>query len=247
MVAALKAGRPPRVGPAPNYDTDRARRFPIASSEMAREIRRRHRHASRPGALGQDSTPLPGLRSRRESYCWGGGFRHRATFPSFRLRCARPPDIDKVGRAGCRFRLALQVAAATDLYPSAAAHRPQRAAQRGRPHRHSGEHGPGGPCSVALQHSLKSLFTPFRRRPSSCARPNMQANRHPSSQRRRGAPPNLGLTTSRPADPDAPKVLWRSPSPARARDLVVLDAPDPVTRCGRWHVLSPPSSAAGAP
>ena len=199
-------------------------------------IRRRHRHASRQRRLGRGARYPAGLRSHREVRL-GRARRHRARLQA---RLHAPAGHGQGGAPAGRCRRGPHGADGDRPLSRRPPHRPQRAAQRGRPQ-------PAGRARRGLLRRLQqhpqSLHA-VRRRPA--AAPGQHAgDRHPARQRRRGAR-HLGHDHDPGGEADAPEGLRRCRRRARGpgdagRARSRHGAREPSRRC--W----PPSSAAGGP
>ena len=176
MVAALKGGATV-VGAAPNYDTDRPAQIRRVF-EMAREFDVDIDMHLDSGASAEELDTLL-VCDLTEKYGWGGRV---AIGHVSKLASMRQPDMDKVARRAGRFRRGAHGADGDRPLSRRPPHRPQRAAQRGRP-QPAGRAGRG--LLRRLQQHPQSLHA-VRRRPA--AAPGQHAgDRHPARQRRRGA------------------------------------------------------------
>ncbi len=126
MVAALKNGASV-VGAAPNYDTDRPAQIRRVLRDGAR-VRRRYRHASGQRRLGRRARHAAGLRADREVWLGRPG-RDR---PCSKLASMPPARHGQGGQAHGRRRRRAYGADGDRPLSRRPAHRPQRAAQRGR-------------------------------------------------------------------------------------------------------------------
>src|SRR5882724_218286 len=215
MVAALKGGATV-VGAAPNYDTDRAAQIRRVF-EMAREFDVDIDMHLDSGASAEELDTLL-VCDLTEKYGWGGRV---AIGHVSKLASMRQLDMDKVARRLADSGVALTVLTATDLYLGG---------------RHTDHNVPrnvvdanrlaeqGVVCSVASNNILNP-FTPFGDG-QLLRQVNMQA-----------------IVTQRGSDADV-RTAWDMTTSAAARlmrlkdygiavgapaDLVILDAPDPVT------------------
>ena len=215
MVAALKAGASV-VGAAPNYDTDRAAQIRRVF-EMAREFDVDIDMHLDSGASAEELDTLL-VCDLADKYGWGGRV---AIGHVSKLAAMRPPDMDKVARRLAGAGVALTVLTATDLYLGG---------------RHADHNVPrnvvdlnrladaGVTCSVASNNILNP-FTPFGDG-QLLRQANMQA-----------------IVTQRGNDQEV-RAIWDMTTTEAAKlmrlkdygvalgapaDLVVLDAPDPVT------------------
>jgi cytosine deaminase len=215
MVAALKNGATV-VGAAPNYDTDRPAQIRRVF-EMAREFDVDiDMHLDSGASADELDTPL--VCDLTEKYGWGGRVAI-GMFRSWRPCASRTWTRwrDACADAG----VALTVLTATDLYPAAATRTTTCRATSSTPTRLAEQ---GVACSVASNNILNP-FTPFGDG-QLLRQVNMQA-----------------IVTQRGSDADV-RAAWDMTTSAAARlmrlkdygiavgapaDLVVLDAPDPVT------------------
>lgn len=215
MVAALKAGATV-VGAAPNYDTDRPAQIRRVF-EMAREFDVDIDMHLDSGASAEELDTLL-VCDLTEKYGWGGRV---AIGHVSKLASMRPPDMDKVAHRLAGAGVALTVLTATDLYLGG---------------RHTDHNVPrnvvdlnrlaghGVVCSVASNNILNP-FTPFGDG-QLLRQANMQA-----------------IVTQRGND-DEVRAIWDMTTTQAAKlmrlrdygvavgapaDLVMLDAPDPVT------------------
>ena len=215
MVAALKAGATV-VGAAPNYDTDRAAQIRRVF-EMAREFDVDIDMHLDSGASAEELDTLL-VCDLTEKYGWGGRV---AIGHVSKLASMRPPDMDKVARRLAGAGVALTVLTATDLYLGG---------------RHADHNVPrnvvdlvrlseaGVICSVASNNILNP-FTPFGDG-QLLRQANMQAivTQRGSDQEVRAI---WDMTTT-----EAAKLMRLKDygvAPGAPADLVMLDAPDPVT------------------
>jgi cytosine deaminase len=215
MVAALKAGATV-VGAAPNYDTDRAAQIRRVF-EMAREFDVDIDMHLDSGASAEELDTLL-VCDLTEKYGWGGRV---AIGHVSKLASMRPTDMDKVARRLADSGVALTVLTATDLYLGGrhTDHNvPRNVVDLNRLHEH------GVLCSVASNNILNP-FTPFGDG-QLLRQANMQA-----------------IVTQRGSDDDV-RAIWDMTTTQAAKlmrlgdygvavgapaDLVMLDAPDPVT------------------
>ena len=215
ILPALKAGATV-VGAAPNYDTDRPGQIRRVF-EMAREFDVDIDMHLDSGASAEELDTLL-VCDLTEKYGWGGRV---AIGHVSKLASMRPPDMDKVGRRLADAGVALTVLTATDLYLGG---------------RHTDHNVPrnvvdlnrlseqGVVCSVASNNILNP-FTPFGDG-QLLRQANMQA-----------------IVTQRGND-DEVRAIWDMTTSQAASlmrlkdygvavgapaDLVMLDAPDPVT------------------
>ena len=215
MVAALKAGATV-VGAAPNYDTDRPGQIRRVF-EMAREFDVDIDMHLDSGASAEELDTLL-VCDLTEKYGWGGRV---AIGHVSKLASMRPPDIDKVARRLADSGVALTVLTATDLYLGGR-HTDHNVPRNVVDLNRLAEHGVV--CSVASNNILNP-FTPFGDG-QLLRQANMQA-----------------IVTQRGND-DEVCALWDMTTTQAAKlmrlkdygatvgapaDLVMLDAPDPVT------------------
>jgi cytosine/creatinine deaminase len=215
MVAALKAGATV-VGAAPNYDTDRAAQIRRVF-EMAREFDVDIDMHLDSGASAEELDTLL-VCELTEKYGWGGRV---AIGHVSKLASMRQPDMDKVARRLADAGVALTVLTATDLYLGGR-HTDHNVPRNVVDLNRLSEHGVV--CSVASNNILNP-FTPFGDG-QLLRQANMQA-----------------IVTQRGND-DEVRAIWDMTTAQAAKlmrledygvavgapaDLVMLDAPDPVT------------------
>ena len=215
MVAALKAGVP-CVGAAPNYDTDRPGQIRRVF-EMAREFDVDIDMHLDSGTSAEELDTLL-VCDLTEKYGWGGRV---AIGHVSKLASMRQPDMDKVARRLADSGVALTVLTATDLYLGGR-HTDHNVPRNVVDLNRLAEHGVV--CSVASNNILNP-FTPFGDG-QLLRQANMQA-----------------IVTQRGND-DEVRALWDMTTTQAANlmrlkdygatvgapaDLVMLDAPDPVT------------------
>jgi cytosine/creatinine deaminase len=215
MVAALKAGATV-VGAAPNYDTDRAGQIRRVF-EMAREFDVDIDMHLDSGASAEELDTLL-VCDLTEKYGWGGRV---AIGHVSKLASMRQPDMDKVARRLADSGVALTVLTATDLYLGGR-HTDHNVPRNVVDLNRLSEHGVV--CSVASNNILNP-FTPFGDG-QLLRQANMQA-----------------IVTQRGND-DEVRAIWDMTTTQAATlmrlkdygvavgapaDLVMLDAPDPVT------------------
>jgi cytosine/creatinine deaminase len=215
MVAALKAGATV-VGAAPNYDTDRPGQIHRVF-EMAREFDVDIDMHLDSGTSAEELDTLL-VCDLTEKYGWGGRV---AIGHVSKLASMRPPDMDKVARRLADSGVALTVLTATDLYLGGrhTDHNvPRNVVDLNRLSGH------GVVCSVASNNILNP-FTPFG-----------------DGQLLRQA--NMQAIVTQRGNEDEVRALWDMTTTQAAKlmrlkdygvavgapaDLVMLDAPDPVT------------------
>jgi len=215
MVAALKAGATV-VGAAPNYDTDRPGQIRRVF-EMAREFDVDIDMHLDSGASAEELDTLL-VCDLTEKYGWGGRV---AIGHVSKLASMRPPDIDKVARRLADAGVALTVLTATDLYLGGR-HTDHNVPRNVVDLNRLSEHGVV--CSVASNNILNP-FTPFG-----------------DGQLLRQA--NMQAIVSQRGNDEEVRAIWDMTTTQAAKlmrlkdygvavgapaDLVMLDAPDPVT------------------